>query len=257
MKVQYLFCPFLILILSGCAWSSRNLVSNSINVSINSISDGNTQLGNKCLILPSSEETSSDDLQFKEYASYLAKALVFKGYKVTNKKSKADLIVFLDYGIGDPVEYTQTYSEPVYGQTGVASSTTTSDGFGNFYTTYQPSYGVVGTETQSHTEGIFTRYISVQAYKVINRNKKIKSSGDPGLDALANVENENDPSVKKPKQIWKTTIVSAGPSGDLRYVFPIMLGASMEYLGENTGQEINKTTSVDDQDVLYIENEKE
>lgn len=223
MKIKNFLCFSFIFVLSGCA---------HIEVLVDSISDGSPANGSKCFILPSSKETSPDDLQFREYASCVAKALVFKGYTVTEDKSDANLIVFLDYGMGEPEERTATYTEPVYGKTGVSSSTTTSEGYGNYYTTYQPSYGVVGSETKSYTYDIFTRYIGIQAYKVKSKRNK-----------------------EKPKQLWKTTIVSSGPNGDLRFVFPIMIGASMEYIGENTGQAITKTSYLDDKDVLYIRGE--
>ena len=38
--------------------------------------------------------------------------------------------------------------------------------------------------------------------------------------------------------MWKTIIKSTGSSGDLRRVFPVMIGASYKYFDNNTHKEI-------------------
>ena len=68
----------LCLTLSGCATASSQLCT----VSINSLSNGESVVAKKCIILSGSKDVNTDDLQFKEYAMYVKRALEDKGYKI-------------------------------------------------------------------------------------------------------------------------------------------------------------------------------
>ena len=59
-------------------------------------------------------------------------------------------------------------------------------------------------------------------------------------------------SKKKVVQVWKTGIVSVGSSGDLRRVFPVMIGAASSYLGTNTGEIRTVNLYEDDPRVLLV-----
>ncbi len=94
------------------------------------------------------EQTS---LEFIEFASYVERVLRAKGMQRVSEFGSADVAVFLSYGIGDPETSEYSYSLPVWGQTGVASSHTSGsvNTYGNSATysgttTYTPSYGVTG-----------------------------------------------------------------------------------------------------------------
>ena len=57
---------------------------------------------------------------------------------------------------------------------------------------------------------------------------------------------------KKEVQLWKTTVTSTGSSGDLRRVFPILVAASQQYIGKNTGQKVEVNLSEGDARVIEI-----
>lgn len=80
--------------------------------------------GKKFVIESGMDNIPSNDIEFKEYASLLSKSLEMEG-ATPSFDEKADVSILMSYNIFD-ASYYQTNSIPVFGQTGVASSTTTS-----------------------------------------------------------------------------------------------------------------------------------
>ena len=195
-------------------------------VNVSSITAPEVQSGLTYKVWPSNNEVKATDLQFREYAAQVSRALESRGFIPAANGASPDVIAFLDYGIGAPQTRTGSYSMPVYGQTGVASSTTTTTGtatanrFGNTVygtgsaistTTNTPQYGIVGATTQVYTYTEYTRYINVDAY----------------FTSRWEQEKELVPA-------FTTEIVSTGSSGDLRKLFPIMLAGSLEHIASTT-----------------------
>lgn len=220
------FCIFL---LSGCA------TTREFHVNVDSISDlGNSK--NSYVLLPGNKDTKAEDLQFKEYATYVNRALIKQGFVPAESFEKASLAIFLVYGIGEPKESQYSYALPTWGQTGISSSSTTGTvnsygGYGSYSgtTTYTPTYGVTGSNTYTDSYVTYLRYISLDA-----------------------VDLEEYKKSKKEVQVWKTSVTSSGSSGDLRFVFPIMIAASKEYIAKNTGKKIKVILHEDDERVIEI-----
>lgn len=217
--------------LIGCATTKPHYF-----VSVDSINNKQVLAGKKYIILPAEKDVKIDDLQFKEYATYVTHALESKGYTAVDKFDDADIAIFLIYGIGEPKEHAYSYSLPIWGQTGVSSANTfgTATAIGKTATysgttTYTPTYGVVGSNTYSGSFVTYTRYIIMDAYDL----KLFRET-------------------KKERELWKTNIISTGSSGDLRRVFPVLVAASAPYIGENTGQQVHVTLNEDSQEVLKI-----
>jgi len=228
-------------VLSGCVATSPKLIA-----SIDSIGDAKEY--KTYILLPSNKGIKEDDLQFKEYAVYVNRALSKKGFILAESFQKADMAIFLGYGIGDPNTHQYTYSVPTWGQTGVSSSTTNTNSraygslntYGNYgtysgntntnsTTTYTPTYGVTGSTTHLGSYITYTRYIILNA---VDLNEYKKS--------------------KRDVQLWKTTVQSTGGSGDLRSVFPIIVAASNDYIATNTGGRVQVGLLIDDARVLEI-----
>jgi hypothetical protein len=200
-------------VLGGCG--------QRFQVSVNSLVKPGDDYAKSYVLIPSNEGVVGDHLQFQEYAKYLDRALEMAGYLKADSIEVADVAILVSYGIGDPREHTYSYSIPQYGKTGVSSSTTqgTVRMYGNGYgtysgtTTYQPTYGVTGYTTHVGEYTTYTRVLVLTAADVnaFNRSNEIK-------------------------EIWRTTAVSTGSSGDLRRVFPIMVAAVQPYLGKNTNK---------------------
>lgn len=203
------------LILSGCG--------PMIHIYIDSISSPLSKEKKSYILLPGNKDTSINDLQFKEFATYVNRALLSQGFIPAKTIDEADVAIFLSYGISDPKEHQYTYSIPIYGQTGFSPVTI----FGSEYgptTIYQPTYGIRGYKTVSGSHTTYFRFMILDAYDL-------------------NAFRER----KELMQLWKTTATSTGSSGDLRRIFPILVAASKAYLASNTGEKVK---------VILFENDK-
>lgn len=226
---QLLFISLLFL-LSSCATTQQFMVG------VNSFSRTSNCAPKTFIIMPGNKNTDVNDLEFQEYCIYVERALINNGLTKENDGNEADIIVFLAYGIGEPEEHGYTYSIPVFGQTGVSSSNTTGNiiAFGNtgMYsakTTYTPQYGITGFRTGQGSYTTFSRYIYLSAYDLVGYR-----------------------SSKKAIIVWDTRIASIGSSGDLRRVFPVMIAASIDYIGKNTKGIKEITLTEEDDSVLFI-----
>lgn len=221
---------FGVLLLSGCATTQPRF-----SVNVDSISGSDVDK-NSYVLLPGNKDTKADDLQFKEYATYVNRALTKQGFAPADSFEKASVAIFLVYGTGNPQEHQYSYSIPTWGQTGVSSSYTTGavssyGGYGSYSgtTTYTPTYGITGST--SHT-GSYTTYFRFMVLDAVDLDEYKKS--------------------KKEVQLWKTTVTSAGSSSDLRRVFPILVAASKQYIAKNTGQKVEVNIYEEDEQVIEI-----
>ncbi len=195
--------------------------------------------GDAYILLPSEEGVDINNLEFIEFSAYVERALSSKGMTRVNEFNSAETAVFLSYGIGDPEKNNYSYSLPVWGQTGVASSYTT--GTVNTYsntatftgtTTYVPQYGITGSQSLEGSYTTYTRHIFLTAYDLVEYRQS-----------------------EKELMIWDTRIVSTGSSGDLRRVFPVMIAAAINHLGTNTNRILNVTLKEEDDEVRFIKGE--
>ena len=203
----------------------------------------------KVVILPGLKGVARDDLQFREFSAYVKRALQEKGYEVIENADRATIGVMLLYGISDPQVSVQSYTVPVYGMVSGGSTTTynsttnanasvdhygshgtylgnsTGSGTANTQTvaTSGPEYGVVGSRTQEVVNTSYTRYLVLEAMDLTHYRK-----------------------TKRVKQVWRTVMTSNGSSNDLRYLFPLLVMASIDYIDANTGQKIEWSVSETD-----------
>ncbi|MFA7369469.1 MAG: hypothetical protein WC334_07485 [Kiritimatiellales bacterium] len=239
--MRIIYGLILALFLAGC--STNNIESNTLSydVILDGITNPSLSGWKTFVIFPMDKNINPADLQFKEYASYVSRALVSLGYVEADNLTNCDATILLGYGIGDPEEY--EYSMPIFGQTGVASSYTTGNyngfsghkvanammggpGFSSS-TTYMPSYGITGSMPVTRTT--YHRYVLLCAIKPLM----------PGAS-------EAD------KLYWKLYIDSTGSSGDLRRVFPVMIVASRDYLGKNTQGQVKVSINETDPKINEI-----
>src|SRR5208337_5389955 len=92
------------------------------HVAIDSINDNEPTVGKSCVVTSGMKDVNSDDLQFKEFATYVKQALTLKGYAISEDTNTADINVFLGYGISEPSEHQYSYAMPIFGQTGISSA---------------------------------------------------------------------------------------------------------------------------------------
>ena len=205
-------------------------------VIVDSLKDDSLYTGNNYILLSSIKDVDTNDLQFKEFSKYVIRALALKGYRQVGNIEQADMAVFLSYGIGQPEKEYYSYSVPIYGETGGGISTfnaTTSGskGYsstsGTIYT--PPTYGIVGSSTVTGSTSTYFRWLVIES---VNLNEFKKN--------------------QKVVPTCKTIITSRGSMGDLRKVFPIMVGAGADYFCDDTAGQIKIDLNENDKRVQRI-----
>lgn len=208
----------------GCFFLLTSCAS-TFNVDINSIAS-TSAIKNKNYYLVSLKTVNPDSLEFQKFSRYLDVILSRSGYKRVYKQSDANVYIILGYGIGKPIKEIYSYSSPVYGQTGIQSSTTSGTVIGNNYygrTDYTPSYGITGYQTNIGTTISYNRYLVLTAL-----DKKSK------------------------KELWTSIVTSRGESKDLHLVYPVLIAAVEPYIGRNTGHQINASISANNRRVMEL-----
>jgi len=205
-------CAIFLLLLAGCAARTDYIVI------VDAISSVEHEQNSTYVLLSANEDVDIDDLQFREFAQYIHRALAARGFLHTENINEAELAIFLYYGIGDPQEHYYTYSIPIWGQTGVSSSTTTAtmNFYGNtgYYsgtTTHTPTYGITGYSSGAGSYVTYFRHMALSACDIAHYQE-----------------------TQQLKEVWRTYVASTGSSGDLRRVFPIMVAAAWQHIGENS-----------------------
>jgi hypothetical protein len=225
---NFLILAVAIFALSSCTTISESFhVFERVHVGLDTYSNQENTTGKKIAMIACNDESiSKHDLKNQEFEKYLKKILAPKGYSFTDSSDTANVVIFYEYGISDPKIYTSQEVIPVWGQTGVSSSKTETrtDFSGRPYahTTYEPSYGVVGSNVVTNTEIKYMRWANVSAF---DADYYRKTGGN--------------------KMIWLTEMRSEGETDDLRMMLPYLLTAARKYIGENHTNRINITLNSD------------
>jgi hypothetical protein len=200
--INKLFIVLIVLSSAGCQNPSymENKQHNinpteTYHVYVDSINDGNDHKNKTYVISPGVKGVSENDLQYKEYAQYLHRALQKAGYKKASSKDKANINILFVYGIGEPEKET--------------SYQTTS--LGALMPLEYSFLALATSKTTAHTEKTYTRTLLLDAYDY----SYFKSTG-------------------KEKQLWLTKATSSGTRDDLRVVLPVVITAVVPYIGTNT-----------------------
>lgn len=158
------------LLISGCATAPLPVETN---VSI--FHQMPPHVGMKFAMIPHKDQEGG--LEYKAYAELISNELRKVGMTATTPQD-AQVAVFIRYGIDTGREVTSSY--PIFGQTGVASSSTygTASTYGNTSTinatTYNtPSYGVIGSGSRSDT--VYRRFLDLEIIEMssLKANTKI------------------------------------------------------------------------------------
>lgn len=148
--------------------------------------------GTTFTILPADESISANDPKFQWFAQQTAPYFILNGANYVTNVNDADLVLLLDYGIGETTP--RMYNKPIWGQTGIRSSTSTFKG-NRIKTTYTPSMGVVGY--QQGTINQYRKHIELYLYN---------ADTTEGMSLL-----------------WQLNMELIGESQDLQKMFPAML----------------------------------
>jgi hypothetical protein len=221
------FCLWL---LGGCASSTQ--------VKIDSLAKPNAENAVSYEIKNKNPLIADDSLRYKEAANYVRTALSGKGMYEAPPGVKPDLVVDLDYGISPPVSRRETVSEPVYitipGQIRTERVQVGTDSQG------RPIYQTITVQDPPTTEfaGFREYQITVTVYE-----KYLKLSA-----------RENAPPVegRPPQEVWTIDVTSEGQSRDLRKKLPVLVAASIDYIGRDSQGQQTIRIKDNDSDVAFV-----
>lgn len=203
-----------------------------VQVSVNSINDPIRLQGKKYVLFSGDAKISDNDLQFREFAGYVRKILSSLGYVEVNSPP-AEIAIFMRYGMGQPTRVDYSSSSPVFGFVGGGTSSFTAFSSGGQVTmgtiSSAPQLGVVGQNYNSGSYCLYSRWLRLEAVDLV-------ATGD----------------TKNPVISWQTTVVSSGRFADLRLIFPYLIVAAKDYIGENTGKIVNVVMRMDDKRVSVL-----
>ena len=200
---RILLVVFLVMILSGCKYVQSNIAV------FHELTLDKSQM--KYSFLPLNGQKGN--LEYKSYKKIVAEKL--SAYGFVEVQENPEYFIAFAYGIDNGKE--EISSIPIVGQTGVSSATTygSINTYGNYgsysgTTTYQPTYGVVGSAPVSNT--VYTRKLELSIID-INNSKP------------------DEPSV-----IYQANVVSAGSSAQVAAVMPYMLEALFKKFPDESGK---------------------
>ena len=207
-------CVTVITVLMSSCMTTYQTPNKSTKQYVTEISSyGNYDIKGKTYYIESGNDmVSSDDIEFKEYASYLDKDLKLQGAINTKDKDNADLCILLNYFMTDE-SYTESIPVPEFGRTTLASTTTK----GNT-TTYNYNYGTTGYHYVQRNVSNYTTIVNIYCY-------------------------DNKSRDSKPIMLWKTNFKMGYSSDNMRKVIQYILymGSRKEkgIFGKSTGTDIS------------------
>ncbi len=208
-----------------------------VNTSVSSLASEDSSTFKSYVLIPSSNSVSINDLQFKEYSSYVKRLLKKNGYKDSQDKENPDLVIFVGYGIGEPEQSQYTYSMPIFGTTptGVYTLNATSTNNGGTTQldgtlTQQRALAVTGYSTHTNIRTNYTRHLELYAVNL----SEYQLTGEI-------------------LPVWQSTVVSRGSNGDLRYVFPYLVAALDGLVGIDSGSSVDVTVRQDSLVKRYVQ----
>lgn len=171
------------------------------------------------VVLPANPGVTPEDLQFREFAPMVTRALVAQGFRLANAEHPPQIGVFIAYGVGTPRVSYSSGLQYVPGSTASVTTTTTIPGA-------LPINSTGSVSTSGSFQSVATASTEYPRFAVL-------SAVD--VDVLLN--------QKKIVQVWRTEIFSEGSSSDIRTVLPYLLAAAEPYFGRSSGKQIRKRVS--------------
>jgi hypothetical protein len=179
-----------------------------------------------------------DSLRYKEAAEYVKTALSGKGMYEAPAKVQPDVVVSVDFGVGPPQTRREKVSEPVYqtvqGRTRTETYQVGTDAEGKpIYSTITiqdpPTEKFMGMREYVVTTTVYEKYIHLTA-----RETATPSEGHP------------------PSEIWTIDVTSEGESHDIRKHLPLLIAASIDYIGQDSQGHKKIRIKDNDKDVAFV-----
>jgi hypothetical protein len=207
------------LLLAGCTTTYQVEVSALANPQLAAAHHHYVFINGK----PAAKDRMPGDLQFQEVLRHVQHALAPNGLQQADTPADADLNIFVDFGVGDPVTRTYTFSTPVYAELGGGyrtRSTTSKDANGKTVTKTESvivpgRYERVGTDVTVNSITTYRKYLRLSA-----RQRQPGVAADQG------------------REVWTVTAIVDDQRADLRAALPLLAEAITPYVGRDTGRAI-------------------
>lgn len=160
---------------------------------------------------------NESNLYFLDLCRSLDHALALQGFVKVQPPDVSDVTIMVAFEAEEPVTKEYSYTVPIHGQTGVASSQTHGNvsvwGNSANYSTqtyYTPRYGTVGYETKKGQLTFCTKSISIRCVKPLNQ-----AAGDV-------------------QEVWRLIAFNNDEETDLRAAVPYLVAAARPYFAKPT-----------------------
>lgn len=205
------------LLCGGCATTYRVQVSALANPQLAAANPTYTFVSSK------PKEQDLGDLQFQEVLRHVQQALAAHGFHEADRPADAGVNLFVDFGVGNPVTHTYTFTTPIYAEVGGGYSTRTNkstDANGKTTTTTETvrvpgRYERVGTDVTVNSVTTYRKYLRLSA--------RLRQSGVP---------------AERGREAWTVTAIVDDQRADLRAALPLLAEAIEPYIGQDTGRAI-------------------
>ncbi len=214
----FIFLGFILLFLTGC--------ENSYQVKVDGIRDNRMiyPQGTPYAVLLPPRGATGLDFDREKAEAMVKTSLATRGYYPVDNVNEAEIVITVEYGLtAGRVSFKQRRSimPPVIG-------------------TYDPGYqtypGIIPvlppTKDELVSEVVKTKYITFSA----RDPDKIDRNG-------------------KPIEVWNLVVKIEDEGDDLDEYMPVLLAAAMNYLGEDTGEQLELTLGPDSEAVQYVIND--
>ncbi len=228
-------------------------------ITVDAITAPSAPEGKEYFLLPGQIGLSANDLHFQEYSAYVVTLLADKGYRQITKKEESRLLIYLGYGIGapQPTAYAnfaglpQAPPAPAGMAPGPDPAMTMAYslryGAPWPYSPYYPGYYRDFRFHHGFRPGYFPDYYDyyqpLEVYPLYQRYLVLEA-----------VDYRASKSRKEIVPVWKVTVSNWGEHDDLREVLPALAAAAGEYIGTNTGKEIEVSLSGNDVRIMRLKN---
>jgi hypothetical protein len=167
------------------------------------------------------KDQAPGDLRYQEVLRHVEHALASRGFRPATVPSQAELHLFVDFGVGDPVSRTHTFATPIYAELGGGYATRTrqtTDAQGKTTTTTESvsvpgRYERVGTDVTTNIVTTYRKHLRLSA--------RLR---EPGVQPEAG------------REVWTVTAVSNDQRGDLRSALPLLAAALTPYIAADSGR---------------------
>jgi len=194
--------PYILIVVTTILTSGCSPIVSKYKVSIDAITAPNLIVTPKTYTIKAlGKDTDTNSLKFQQQASILDKLLQKEGYKKVNSESLAQEIIFFDYGIEKVLDKVEEYIEP-----SVTMGISIGNAYGRYYSPFWNDFGYYRSYRKRYK--YYNRYITLLAKNRLG------------------------------KELWRVDTSSIGESKNLKKIVPILLEASIPYIGKNTKEPV-------------------